>query len=70
MSGQRGVVEVSRRTDVVNGRARPVSGPPVNARRLWPTIVVEPLSADDAIRDVVQEWGEQSFPASDPPANW
>jgi hypothetical protein len=21
-------------------------------------------------RDIVQEWGEQSFPASDPPANW
>lgn len=20
--------------------------------------------------DIVQEWGEQSFPASDPPANW
>ncbi len=23
-----------------------------------------------AIHDIVQEWGEQSFPASDPPSNW
>jgi hypothetical protein len=21
-------------------------------------------------RDIVEEWGVQSFPASDPPANW
>lgn len=21
-------------------------------------------------RDIVEEWGHQSFPASDPPANW
>jgi hypothetical protein len=24
----------------------------------------------EGARDIVQEWGEQSFPASDPPANW
>jgi hypothetical protein len=33
-------------------------------------IVVERISADDSVLDIVQEWGEQSFPASDPPSNW
>jgi hypothetical protein len=32
-------------------------------------IVVEPVALDGGL-DLVHEWGLQSFPASDPPANW
>lgn len=36
------------------------------------TIAVEtrPPSGTQAARDIVEEWGHGSFPASDPPANW
>lgn len=33
-------------------------------------IAAEPHEVEDDVRDIVQEWGEHSFPASDPPANW
>jgi hypothetical protein len=28
------------------------------------------VSGEPAVVDVVEQWGHQSFPASDPPANW
>lgn len=37
-------------------------------RRLDPTL--RPVPAAPDFEDIVDEWGEQSFPASDPPANW
>jgi hypothetical protein len=57
------------RPPAVNGhRAEPRGASPHLALGL--EVVVESLGPADEARDVVQEWGEQSFPASDPPSNW
>jgi RNA polymerase-binding transcription factor DksA len=39
-------------------------------RHPWRTGTVPPASASRPLRDIVDVWGEDSFPASDPPANW
>jgi RNA polymerase-binding transcription factor DksA len=34
------------------------------------TGTIPPTSPSQPLRDIVDVWGEDSFPASDPPANW
>jgi RNA polymerase-binding transcription factor DksA len=36
----------------------------------WRTGTIPPKSPARPLRDIVDVWGEDSFPASDPPANW
>jgi hypothetical protein len=40
-------------------------------RETAPAAVLEvrPQPSDEVV-DIVDQWGEHSFPASDPPANW
>ena len=52
--------------------------PSLHALALTSTHVAAHAPLDDAARaapalsrpDIVEEWGKQSFPASDPPSNW
>jgi hypothetical protein len=46
---------------------------PIVDLRDWQPDVSRPGTGDDREEiaiDIVDEWGRQSFPASDPPANW
>jgi hypothetical protein len=47
---------------------RPVTTEPAQA--LAELFVAPPAQRRTARIDIVEEWGVQSFPASDPPANW
>ena len=40
------------------------------ARQPWRTGTIPSRSPALPLRDIVEVWGEDSFPASDPPANW
>ena len=41
--------------------------PPADLDTFQPS---ESLAEEDAYTDIVEVWGFDSFPASDPPANW
>ena len=70
-------IVLTREPQLETARA-PVSAPhrftPPSARRAQ--VGPEPAVADDgraaatSASDIVDQWGLQSFPASDPPANW
>jgi hypothetical protein len=49
------LVRETRLIEVAPARTSPTAGRP------WDAHVTQ---------DIVEEWGVQSFPASDPPANW
>ena len=36
-----------------------------------PSVTLDAVEDEPSVPlDIVEEWGKQSFPASDPPANW
>jgi RNA polymerase-binding transcription factor DksA len=39
-------------------------------QQTWRTGTIPPTPSSRPLRDIVDVWGEDSFPASDPPANW
>ena len=56
----------NRPLPLVNGRASALGGP-------RPSHSIAGAKTEEArprVRDIVEEWGQHSFPASDPPANW
>jgi len=56
-----------KKCDVSTIRAAIVCPAPEQDQTLRPQPVV---TADPDDQDAVDEWGRQSFPASDPPQNW
>ncbi|MET7280757.1 TraR/DksA C4-type zinc finger protein [Kribbella sp. NPDC005582] len=40
------------------------------SRQPWRTGTIPPMSPPRPRRDIVDVWGDDSFPASDPPSNW
>ena len=50
-------------------RARRVAAARARAR-LDALVRVRRAGPDLPLDDIVDQWGQQSFPASDPPANW
>jgi hypothetical protein len=65
-----GCAQAGRVEERSSGETAPLGGDAmttVSERASIPTPVAHAAGADS---DIVEEWGLQSFPASDPPANW